>query len=193
MSTGSQMNKELVVFWFRRDLRMEDNTALNKALSSGMPVLPVFIFDTHIIEELAVDDARISFIYKQLKRIHRELTGFQSSLHIYRGEPIQVWKELLASFTIHAVYTNRDYEPYARKRDREIEDLLKSRGIPFFLSKDQVIFEEGEIVKKKTGSRTRFSHPINAGGWKDFKEVLHRKKEERPGGHSIRPPEPFQG
>ena len=54
------------VFWFRRDLRIEDNTALTKALSSGYPVLPVFIFDTQIIDELPADDARISFIYKQL-------------------------------------------------------------------------------------------------------------------------------
>jgi len=139
--------EKIVAFWFRRDLRLEDNTALVKAMESGLPVLPLFIFDTHIINELDEDDARISFIYKQLQIIHRQLHSMESSLYIFRGEPLLVWEELLGGYDIQAVYANKDYEPYALKRDRELDKLLEKRGISLHLSKDQVIFEEGEIVK----------------------------------------------
>lgn len=137
----------MTVFWFRRDLRLEDNTALTKALSSGFPVLPVFIFDTQIIDELPADDARVTFIYKQLEEIHRQLVALGSSLHIFKGEPLVVWKELLSRYKIHSVYVNKDYEPYALERDRRLGEALKRRGIGFFRFKDQLIYEEDEILK----------------------------------------------
>ena len=65
--------KKVVVFWFRRDLRLEDNTALNHAMQTGVPVLPLFIFDTAILEDLPKDDPRISFIYDQLRKINETL------------------------------------------------------------------------------------------------------------------------
>jgi len=145
------------VFWFRRDLRLEDNTALTKALSSGYPVLPVFIFDTQIIDELPADDARISFIYKQLEKIHLQLVQLGSSLHIFKGSPLVVWKELLSRYEISSVYVNKDYEPYALERDRQLGDLLKSSGIAFHRFKDQVIFEEGEILKNDGKPYTVFT------------------------------------
>jgi len=147
----------IVIHWFRRDLRLEDNTALSMALSSGRPVLPVFIFDTRIIEELQAEDARISFIYKQLEKVHRQLTALETSLHVYKGKPLEVWKDLLASFEIQAVYANKDYEPYAIQRDKELAALLKARGIPFHQFKDQVIYEENEIVKKDGKPYTVFT------------------------------------
>lgn len=148
MDKDTTMRDQVSVFWFRRDLRLEDNTALAKAVSSGYPVLPAFIFDTNITEELPIDDARISFIYRHLQKIHRQLVSLGSSLHILRGDPLATWKELLARYAVHAVYANKDYEPYAIQRDRELRELLESRGISFHLFKDQVIFEENEVVKK---------------------------------------------
>jgi deoxyribodipyrimidine photo-lyase len=148
---------KISVFWFRRDLRLEDNTALARALESGHAVLPLFIFDTQIIDELDHDDARVSFIYMQLQSIHQQLIALKSSLHVFKGDPLLVWKEVLTSYEINAVYVNKDYEPYALKRDREIEELLKIRGIPFHRFKDQVIFEEGEIVKNDGKPYTVFT------------------------------------
>lgn len=148
---------KISVFWFRRDLRLEDNTALARALSSGFPVLPLFIFDTQIIDELPVDDARISFIYKQLQKIHRQLATRNSSLHVFKGEAQTIWKELLGRYEIQAVYANKDYEPYSLKRDRELGELLESRGIGLHLFKDQVIFEEGEILKNDGKPYTVFT------------------------------------
>ncbi len=148
---------KITVFWFRRDLRLEDNTALIKALQSGSPVLPLFIFDNRIIDELAGDDPRIWFIYSQLQQIHRKLALRDSSLHVFRGKPLSVWKKLLDSHEINAVYANKDYEPYAISRDREIGDLLNRRGIPFHRFKDQVIFEEHEIIKSDRKPYTVFT------------------------------------
>jgi deoxyribodipyrimidine photo-lyase len=136
---------------------VEDNTALARALGSGFPVLPLFIFDTQIIDELPSDDARISFIYKHLEKIHKLLLARGSSLHVYKGEPLTVWKELLARYEIQAVYANKDYEPYALERDGQLGKLLESRGIALHLFRDQVIFEKGDIVKEDGKPYTVFT------------------------------------
>jgi deoxyribodipyrimidine photo-lyase len=135
------------IFWFRRDLRLEDNTALDKALASGLPVLPVFIFDTNITDELPQDDARISFIHEKLSDINNNLQKTGSSLYILTGDPEEKWKELIALFDINAVYINKDYEPYAIKRDRVVGELLEKNRISLLRFKDQVIFEECEVLK----------------------------------------------
>ena len=147
----------LNIFWFRRDLRLDDNRALNEALKSGLPVLPVFIFDTNITGELPSDDARISFIYERLSLINDSLNKKGSSIYILKGSPDKIWEELVASLEINAVYVNKDYEPYAIQRDNAIEQFLKKSRISFFRIKDQVIFEEGEILKPDNKPYTVFT------------------------------------
>ena len=117
------------IFWFRRDLRLDDNTALANALLSKNPIIPIFIFDSNIIETLPEDDARISFIYAQLEKINNVLKGHKSSLLIKIGDPKSVFKNLISEFDIEEVYSNFDYEPYAIKRDVEITDLLNRNKI----------------------------------------------------------------
>ncbi|HZK61419.1 MAG TPA: deoxyribodipyrimidine photo-lyase, partial [Anaerovoracaceae bacterium] len=145
------------IFWFRRDLRLDDNTGLINALNSGMPVLTLFIFDTNITSELSYADPRISFIYDSLSAINNELEISGSSLYIAKGDPLKVWKELMRSFNINAVYVNKDYEPYAVKRDSQIASLLLKNNIPLKCFKDQVIFEEGEILKSDNRPYTIFT------------------------------------
>jgi deoxyribodipyrimidine photo-lyase len=147
----------IAVCWFRRDLRLEDNTALHHAMRSGLPVLPLFIFDTEILDELPRDDARLSFIYDHLRSIHEELETQGSSLLVRQGRPEDAWKELLSSHEIREVYFNRDYEPYARERDERIRKILSERGVQVFEYKDQVIFERDEIVKKDGRPYTVFT------------------------------------
>lgn len=137
----------LSVFWFRRDLRLEDNTALNLALSSGLPVLAIFIFDENILGDLSPDDARVSFIYERLQSINKQLNELGSSVKIFIGEPVRVWTEIILQFEIKNVYINKDYEPYAINRDAQVKALLVQHGAHVFECKDQVIFEESEIVK----------------------------------------------
>ncbi|WKD86819.1 Deoxyribodipyrimidine photo-lyase [Polaribacter huanghezhanensis] len=135
------------VFWFRRDLRLEDNVALYKATLEKEPVIPLFIFDIDIIDSLPKDDARITFIFNTLKKIDTELKKVNSSVLIKIGKPIEIWKELISEYKIDKVFYNKDYEPYAISRDLEVAQFLNSKNIGVFSYKDQVVFEESEVVK----------------------------------------------
>lgn len=128
---------------------MEDNHGLLKALESGKPVLPIFIFDPGILEELDADDARVSFLMQTLKSLRTRLQeSVGSSIALYHGQPVEVFKALMEQWEISGVYTNRDYEPYAQKRDQEIQEMLEKHGIAFHHFKDQVIFEKAEVTKE---------------------------------------------
>ena len=137
----------MTIFWFRRDLRLLDNTGLNLALLESKDVQPIFIFDKEIIDELPKDDPRVNFLYDELLKINKELNTFNSSLKIYHGNPLDIFKQLSKENPGIAVYTNRDYEPYAMSRDKAINNLLKMNGSQLISCKDQVIFEKNEVVK----------------------------------------------
>lgn len=144
-----QTKNPINIFWFRRDLRLDDNVGFYEALSSKHPVLPIFIFDTEILEDLPKDDARVTFIFETLQSMRSTLQKeHDSSLAIYHGKPLEIYKQLITEYDISAVYTNHDYEPYAQERDAEIKEVLQKNGIAFHSSKDQVIFEKNEVVKK---------------------------------------------
>jgi deoxyribodipyrimidine photo-lyase len=134
--------------WLRRDLRIEDNTALHNALEKYNKVQVVFIFDDHILEELPKDDPRVNFIYDTLEKINRQLNQLNSSISCYRGKPEAVWEELLKEKQVNSLHFNRDYEPYATWRDENIFQLFKRNKTAAFSYKDQVIFEKDEVVKK---------------------------------------------
>lgn len=138
---------KVTIFWFRRDLRLEDNTALYAAITQKKNILPIFIFDEQILDELPNTDPRVGFIYKTLKTINKKLQKNNSSLLILKGKTEEVWKELTRKFTIDSVYINRDYEPYAIKRDKKIAELLSKKGIELYSFKDQVIHEEADVMK----------------------------------------------
>lgn len=142
-------NKQgVVLFWFRRDLRLEDNAGLYHALKSGKPVLPIFIFDSEILNKLDnKKDRRVEFIHSALLDIKNKLEKLGASLLVLQGNPTECYSELLSNYNVSAVYTNHDYEPYAIKRDKAISDLLAKKNVAFHSYKDQVIFEKAEIVK----------------------------------------------
>ncbi|HEY4616636.1 MAG TPA: deoxyribodipyrimidine photo-lyase [Flavobacterium sp.] len=142
------MEKQKVFFfWFRRDLRLEDNVGLFHALQSKYPVIPLFIFDDLILESLPKNDARVSFIHDSLLKISGKLQETGSSLLVRKGQTIDVWKSLLGEYDVKEVFFNKDYEPYAITRDTAICDLLEKNNIVSYSFKDQVIFEEKEITK----------------------------------------------
>ena len=143
------MSEKLSVFWFRRDLRLDDNVGFLEALKSGKPVIPVFIFDTEILDKLPENDARLSFIHAELQKMRKQLQEEQdSSIAMYHGKPREIFQKLMREYEIAEVFTNHDYEPYALERDREIAEMLSDNNIKFHTFKDQVIFEKDEIVKK---------------------------------------------
>ena len=139
---------KISIFWFRRDLRLHDNKALFHALQSEEKILPIFIFDIDILKKIPKDDARISFIYSELKAMNMHLESFGTEIKMFHGNPKEVFRSLMKNYTIAKVFTNHDYEPYAIKRDLDIKKLVSSNKIDFQTYKDQVIFERNEITKK---------------------------------------------
>jgi deoxyribodipyrimidine photo-lyase len=137
-----------VIHWFRRDLRLNDNAALYQALKSGHRVIPIFIFDTEILDKLEdKDDARVSFIHTALGQLKEELNALGSDLRVYHGKPGTLWSNLINEYKPIGVYANSDYEPYAVSRDQQVADLLNQNNCELLLYKDHVIMEKDEVVK----------------------------------------------
>ncbi len=142
------MNKSVNIFWFRRDLRLDDNFGFFEALKGDLPVLPIFIFDSEILDKLSEDDARVNFIFNTLQKMRSTLQDeYNSSIAMFHGKPNDIFKQLVKDYTVKSVYTNHDYEPYAKSRDNDIKELLSKHDIAFLTFKDQVIFEKNEVVK----------------------------------------------
>lgn len=142
------MKSSVNICWFRRDLRLQDNTALYHALKAGKPVVPLFIFDKNILDELQDPaDRRVEFIHCALLSMQSQLEGISSTLEVRYGKPEEIFSQLLNDYSVEAVFTNRDYEPYALRRDKLIADILGKEGVSFHSYKDQVIFEKSEVLK----------------------------------------------
>ncbi len=136
------------IFWFRRDLRIDDNAGLYHALKGKNPVVCLFIFDRTILDKLEdKDDARVTFIYQVIEELDKELRKHGSSLLVKYDDADKAWDTILKEYAVETVYTNHDYEPYAKKRDEAIKDKLRAHKIEFKTYKDQVIFERGEVIK----------------------------------------------
>jgi len=136
------------VFWFRRDLRLEDNAGLWKALKSGRAMLPIFVFDRNILDKLEDrSDARVSFLHDRITALDQELQSLGSSLKVFYGTPMEAMEALSSAYDVRGVYLNRDYDPYASARDTEVFEFWKAKDVAVVGAKDHVIFEKDEVVK----------------------------------------------
>jgi deoxyribodipyrimidine photo-lyase len=156
------MKLPVILFWFRRDLRLEDNAglyhALKNALAAGLTVQPLFIFDTTILDALTDKaDKRVVFIHQAIERLHTELAELGAMLDVRHGVPLNIFAELLNEYDVKGVYANRDYEPDARARDKAVYELLDGHGIAFRAFKDHVIFEKNEVMKADDSPYTVFT------------------------------------
>lgn len=139
---------DINIFWFRRDLRLIDNTGLLYALKAGLPVLPIFIFDKSILDLLDNKaDKRVAFIHASLLSMQKLLVEVGASLEVFNDYPKNVFAHLIERYNVKQVFANHDYEPYANERDEQISEMLKSSGASFKTYKDHVIFEKNEVVK----------------------------------------------
>lgn len=160
------MKEKVNLFWFRRDLRLEDNVGLSHALISDFPVIPIFIFDKNILDHLEdKSDRRVDFIHQALQYLNLELRKYKTYIKTFYGDPLAIFKELEKEFEIHQIYCNRDYEPYAIKRDKSIYEYFKPKNIVFKAYKDQVIFDKNDILKKDETPYTVYSY--YAKKWKE--------------------------
>ncbi len=162
------MKSKVSVFWFRRDLRLEDNVGLYQALASEFPVLPIFIFDETILNKLEdKKDRRVDYIHQVLSAINSELKTFNARLNTFYGNPLDVFKILSEKYAIQCVFCNRDYEPQAIKRDTETYQFFNKQNIPFKAFKDQVIFDKNDVLKNEGTPYTVYT-PYS----KKWKELL---------------------
>lgn len=162
------------VCWFRRDLRLEDQAALFHALKSGNPVLPVFIFDTEILDRLEDRyDRRVQFIHQTILHLHEQLKKVGSGIAVYYGKPLEIFSDLLTRYPVKAVFTNHDYEPVAIQRDTRIAALCRENGTEFRSFKDQVILEKNEVLKDDGKPYTVFT-PFSK-KWRSVLSDFHLK------------------
>lgn len=146
------------IFWFRRDLRLSDNAGLYHALKSGIPVLPIFIFDKNILDKLSdKQDKRVQFIHQTLATLKADLQVLGSTLHVFYGTPELIFPQLLEQYSIDTIYTNHDYERYAIERDDMVQEYVRSEGVNFQSFKDQVIFEKKEVLSNAKEPYTVFT------------------------------------
>jgi len=157
-------NFKLAFFWHRRDLRIHDNHGLFKALTCGLKVIPLFIFDSTILSKLKPDDQRVLFIYQQIERLKKSYASLGSDLKVFHGNPTELLPKLCEEYEIEKVFTNRDYEPNAISRDLHVFETLKSKNIEFIGAKDHVIFEKNEVLKDDGKPYTVFTPYANK--WK---------------------------
>ena len=168
------MKPKVNIMWFRRDLRLNDNAALYHALKDNNPVLPIFIFDRNILNQLDDKaDRRVEFIHAALTDMQHTLAAMVSSLEVFYGFPEQVFKSLLEKYKIEKVFTNHDYEPYALEREALIGNLLQTKGVSLHTYKDQVIFEKNEVIKDDGKPYTIFTPYSNK--WKAKLAAFHIK------------------
>ena len=145
------------IYWLRRDLRLHDNHALYQALRSELPVIPIFIFDRNILEELPRDDARVTFIHDTLNTLKQDLSKHGSDLKVYYGDPIEIYKEIISAYQVKVIYSNRDYEPYALTRDKKVRRLIEAEGGAYYDYKDHVITDQREILSNSEKPYTVFT------------------------------------
>ena len=161
--------EKITLFWFRRDLRIEDNCGLFHALNGKNKVLPIFIFDKKILKKLPKQDARLEMILMSLNNIDLAMKTKRCSVGRFHGTPKTIFPELIKKWRVEKVICNEDYEPYATNRDAEIHRLLEKEGIAFEMYKDQVIFAKDEIVKKD-GSPYKVYTPFSRKWLERFEE-----------------------
>ena len=149
------MEHKFTYFWFRRDLRVNDNHGFYQALHSGNKVKSIFIFDTNILSKLSQkNDARVEFIHQQVSHLktifngnHPDFEGHSSDIEVWYGDPVEVWTKILSTNTVAEIFTNTDYEPNAIIRDAKIAEICEKNHCNFRSFKDQVIFEKSEVTK----------------------------------------------
>jgi deoxyribodipyrimidine photo-lyase len=149
---------KITIFWHRRDLRLEDNAGLYRALKAKQNVVSLFIFDKNILDKLEdKKDARVQFIHDNILRLKQELQAIGSDMLVFYGQPIDIWQQILSTYEVEAVFTNRDWETYAQQRDEAVKTILSAKQIPFYDYKDHLIFDKNEVLKDDGKPYTVFS------------------------------------
>jgi deoxyribodipyrimidine photo-lyase len=151
------------LFWFRRDLRDEDNAGLYYALTSSQRVYCAFIFDREILDRLpARADRRVQFIWESVRELKQALRSRGGDLVILHERATEAIPALARRLGAQAVFANGDYEPAAVARDARVEAALAADGRRFHRAKDHVVFEKDEVLTQAGGRFVVFTPYRNA-------------------------------
>lgn len=138
------------IFWFRQDLRTLDNKWLIKSIKSSKNLFPIFIFDKNIINDfLWFSDKKFLFLKEALLNLDNELKKIWWKLTIYYDFPEKIIPEICKKFDIKAIFTNKSYWNYWKKRDEKIELFCGENNIDFYLENDFLLNEPDEIEQRK--------------------------------------------
>ena len=145
---------KVAIHWFRRDLRVHDNTALHFAFTRAQKVVPVFIAEDALKTGPDVGERRVAFLIRAVEDLRRDLKLLGHTLIVREGKSELEIPKLAHELGAQAVFANKRYEPYAIARDARIFNALNAMGVGFELFKDAVIWEEREIL---TGSDSPYT------------------------------------
>ena len=140
------MQTRASLVWFRRDLRLDDHAALYHALKVSDAVYCAFVFDRTILDPLPRADRRVAFILESVRELDAALRAKGGVLLCLTGDPRDEIPRLASRLGVQTVWTNRDYEPAVIARDAQVAERLAAQGIGFETAKDQVIFEQDEVL-----------------------------------------------
>ncbi len=144
------------LFLFRRDLRLHDNTGLLHALAQGAPVLAAFIFDPRQTEPHPYrSEPGFAFLLNALQALDHELRASGGRLHCFQGPPEDVLKALIPELS--SVHVNRDFTPFSRQRDQQLEALCQEHGTPWTAHNDLLLLPPEAGVKANGSPYTVFT------------------------------------
>ena len=146
-----------VIHWFRRDLRISDNTALSEAARRAEIVIPVFIFEDAFRTGPDVGAARLAFLLQSVESLRKNLAELGHPLVIRCGKSEEILPQICRETSAQADFANKRYEPYAQRRDERITGILHAAGFGFELFKDAVVWEETEILTQAGKPYTVFT------------------------------------
>jgi deoxyribodipyrimidine photo-lyase len=137
------------MFWFRRDLRVKDNSGLYHAVRESSEVIPIFIFDENILENLPDKNLRLGFIIEAIKQLKADLLKLGSNLLVLKGTPSDLIPKIARRDRVDAIYVNKAYSFYGRNRDNELKGTLKAYNVEFREFEDTLLVETDRIPQRK--------------------------------------------
>lgn len=148
------------IFIFRRDLRLEDNTGLIKALKMSDVVIPIFIINPHQVGKKNEyrGDHSLQVLSESLVDLHNQLKEKKSQLYLFYGKIKDVFEFIKKEVDLDAVFVNEDYTPFSKKRDEFLKTLCEKNDVDFYSIFDLLLTQPGSVLKNDGNPYTIYSY-----------------------------------
>lgn len=139
------MTSSPIILWFRQDLRLQDNPALQAAMATGAPIIPVYILDEEAAGDWPLGGASRVWLHHSLHALNASLNGH---LVVCQGRAQDVLAALITETSAQGVYWNRCYEPAVQARDVAIKSWLLEHGLAAKSFNGALLWEPWEVLKE---------------------------------------------